>query len=508
MRLHLILPTLFAGLLPPLTAVATNAPTDLPEVATSTADSQSHAFPFRASVQERFAGSGVSAMDVARPLPTDSQLLGASTQKENRFRVGLGLDWAQHNGFFRKAMLEGEADVFFDIWSEGTHSSDQRLRKGFAELTTLAGQVSAGRMVSTWGLGILAQAGEEDPMQFGLRRGGSLVDRVQYAILPAALFESGDLAKAFPLALVVAYDRVVRDDLLDVAVGDHGRQAIGALLYRSKELDFGAYGVSRSQRDKSELGADVTMGDVYGAWRHKTGSYKFEIAGEWAVIAGETTWFRTTAHPESVDLLQHGGVLRAGLSRGPVSARLEFGLASGDSRPQDGTVRSMKFASDYRVGLILFPEFIKRHAQMASANVGDPRFAAAGPAGLERADTGGAVSQAIYLHPVVRFDPARAVSLLWGAVWARSPVDVADVYKTAMAGGTPTGPRGAKQKRDLGLEFDTAIELHHRATCGITMLARVDGAVLLPGEAFADANGQDARVVVAAIGQVGLRANW
>ena len=519
MRFPLLPATLAVGLLLPLAALAQDAVVDLAAAATPiaapapAADAHAHAFPLRAWVQERFAGSGVSAIDVGRPLPTDPQLLGPTTQTENRLRLGLGLDWSSHSGFLRKAMLEGEADVFSDIWSEGTHTSDQRLRKGFIELTTLAGQVSAGRMVSTWGLGILAQSGEEDAMQFGLRRGGSLVDRVQYAILPAALIQSGDPLKAFPLAVVVAYDRIVRDDLMDVENGDHGRQAIGALLYRSADLDLGAYGVSRTQRDKSDLGADVLMGDVYGAWRQKIGSYKLEIAGEWAVIDGSTTWFRTVAHPSSVDILQHGGVLRADLSRGRVSGRLEFGLASGDSRPQDGTLRNMKFASDYRVGLILFPEFVKRQAQIAAANVGDPRFAAAGPAGLERSDTGGAVSQALYIHPVVRFDPAQSVSLLWGAVWARSPVDVADIYKTAMAGGTPTGPRGAKDKRDLGLEFDTAIELHHRATCGITMLARVDGGVLLPGDAFSNPNAvdpaaRDARIVGVVLGQVGLRANW
>lgn len=520
MRNILLLPAFALGFLLPVHAFAQPeaAPVlgaELPAVITpvdASKAAEAHAgLPVHAWVQERFARSGVSAMDVARPLATDSQLLGTSSQTENRLRVGASADWSSEHGFLRKALVQGQADIFSDTWSEGVHSGTPQLREAFVEATTLAGQISAGRMVSTWGLGILAQSGQEDPMQFGLRRGGSVVDRAQYALLPAALFQSGDPLKAFPLAVVVAYDRLVRDDLIDidnVRLREHGRQAVGALLYRAADLELGAYGVSRTQRDVDDLGADVTIGDVYGTWRAKVGAYKVELAAEWAVISGTSTWFRTTANSSEVKLLQHGGVVRADLGRGRFLGRLEFGLASGDSRPQDDTLRNMKFASDYRVGLILFPEFIKRQSQIAAANVRDPRFAAGGPAGLERSDTGGAVSQALYIHPVLRFDPMRSVSVLWGAVWARSPVDVADIYATSMKGGTPTGPRGARQKRDLGLEFDTAIELHHKATCGITMLARVDAGVMLPGDAFADAAGQDARIVAAVLGQIGLRASF
>ena len=82
----------------------------------------------------------------------------------------------------------------------------------------------------------------------------SIGSKAALSILPAALIQSGDPLKAFPLAVVVAYDRIVRDDLMYVENGDHGRQAIGALLYRSADLDLGAYGVSRTQRDASITG--------------------------------------------------------------------------------------------------------------------------------------------------------------------------------------------------------------------------------------------------------------
>ena len=452
----------------------------------------------------RLAGDRVTPIDVNAPDPTH---IAPNDVGEHRLRLGGDVEYAQTEGFVRSLAAQVQADFRQSNYTIDTPDGFL-MRKAFAEATTLAGRLGAGRTTQHWGLGLVAQDGVDDPMQFGMKHGGGIVDRVQYAILPAALFSKGDPLEAFPLALAVAYDRVRLDDMArtDSDVAHHW---LAALLYQGKDLQAGLYGVKRDQKDAAGLGLDAWIGDAYasyGAWTN-TG-WRLSVAGEVAVVSGTTTWLRTITQPDHLNVAQWGGVIRGEAAHKQVKLRLEGGIASGDDRPFDNTLHNFQFASDYHVGLVLFSQYMRQQSRNTMSNLGDPRYTNGAPAGAERVETHGAVTQAMYVHPVVRVEATKRLAVMAGAVLARSPVEVADPFQTYMAGGVPAGPRGAKRQQDLGLEFDTAVEWNQPMAVGLSLLARVDAGVLLPGHAFDAADGTAASAVAAVQGQVALRGAW
>ena len=155
---------------------------------------------------------------------------------------------------------------------------------------------------------------------------------------------------------------------------------------------------------------------------------------------------------------------------------------------------------------------MRQQSRNTMTNLGDPRFTNGAPAGVEHVDTHGAVTQAMYLHPVFRVQPfshkLSRLSLLFGAVIARAPDVVADPYQSYLNGGVPTGPRGAKQQSYLGTEFDSGLQYQAPIAPGLDVLMRVDVGVLFPGHAFDAADGTPAPAVGAVDSQIALRGTW
>jgi hypothetical protein len=410
------------------------------------------------------------------------------------------------------------ATLEFDLW-RNQHSiglrwddPDAALRRGFVEAITDYGLFGAGRTLSTWGVGLLAHDGEDDPMQPGARMGGNIVDRVQYAFAPGSLF--GRDEKSLPLFLAVALDRVVRDDVVDAAAGDVARNAVAALFYRSKDWELGGYFVDRSHDDAQGLGLQARIGDIAGKVNFALGPGTLELAGEGVIVRGETTWLRTPLQPPGIDVAQQGGVLRAdwtqalnGHGKG-LRARLELGHASGDDRPFDATLRPFRFAADHQTTLLLFREAVRQNAAVTALRLSDPALVGAAPAGVEHLDTKGAITNATYIAPAVRMQPYDWLGLLVAATWARAPVDVADPFQSSLAGGQATAWRGAVQARDLGMELDAALELRPRLPYGFWLVVRYDYGVFWPGAAFAGNDGKPARSVTGTLYQLRLEKRF
>jgi hypothetical protein len=472
----------------------------------------------RVHVLQRLMAQQESVRPVAGPLPGEG---GLAPTLRAWSRTRAGLDWLhESNGFVREARAALEFDLDRGTLEPDVADWAVNLRRANLEMTTNIGQFSAGRTVSQWGLGLVAQAGEADPMQFGMRRAGSLVDRVQYAMLPGALWHKGDPRDAFPLAVAVAADRVVSDDLMrargrlqGVTGGDdQGQQVLGALLYRGEHLQAGTYIASRSQTDALGLTLDVVVYDLYARLATRIRGWGVSLAGEGVVARGTTTWLRTVNQNAS-DVAQFGGVVRLDLEHEGLQLRLETGLASADERPFDGAVRAFQFASDYRVGLVLFPSVLAATSTQAVRNLGDPRFVGQAPDGASHIQTHGAVAQAMYLNPTLRMRVRPGLHVLAGALWARQAGAVADPFQSFLAGGEPRGPRGGVGGRDLGLELDGALEWRTHLWRGelrqeLELLVRGDAGVLLPGDAFDNAVGVAAPAVAVVQGQAALRWVW
>lgn len=459
------------------------------------------------NLAQRLVADGVSPVESQGPLATDALRSSSPAQLEYRSRTGGRLSW--HGDQFVRE-LEARLELEIRTWDRpdpALQDGATLLRRGGAELTTSIGRFSLGRMTTTWGLGAVAQDGTDDAMQFGVRRGGNVVTRMGYAFLPAALFQSGDPQQAFPLAIAVAYDWVVRDDLAYFP-GDSAHNAILALVYQGKALQAGLYGVMRDQKDALGLGLNARMADAFFRWRQQGQRDGWVgVSAEGAAIGGTTGWLKTIDHKDGLDIAQLGGVARLEFGLRRWSARIETGVAGADPRPLDGTLRTFRFAADYHVGLVMFAQAQRQLAERAAANLSDPLYVQNAPAGVERLRTEGAVTQAVYLHPVWRAEVGRHVAVLLGGLWAHAPTDVADPFRTWLAGGKATGPRGGTGSRDLGTEFDGAIEAHGNLGPWLRAGLRFDAGVWLPGAAFDDAQGRPMAAVGAWQGSVQLKAD-
>ncbi len=457
-------------------------------------------------LSSRLLADGVSAIETLGPLASDARKVSGPAQIDYRSRAGGRAYWLS-DGFVRDADGRVELELrHSDAATPETDLNGPLVRRAGVELTTTIGRFTVGRTLSQWGLGLVASDGGEDPMQFGGKRGGHVVTRLGWAFLPAALWQSGDPTKAFPLAIAVAYDWVGRDDLANRS-GDTAHNAVAALLYQGSILHAGVYGVLRDQRDALGLSTEAKILDGFARWRVDAPQGRYAIlAAEGAYITGSTGWMKTIGNPSGLDIAQYGGVARVEFGSPYWATRLEAGTASADGRPLDGTLRNFRFASDYHVGLVLFPQVQRVMANNAARNLGDPQYSAYPPAGIERLSTSGAVTQATYLHPVLRWQVSPLAAVLLGGVWAESPTAVADPYRTWLAGGKPTGPRGGAGSRDLGMEFDAGLETVHGLGRWLNLIARVDMGVWFPGAAFNDAAGQSMAAVGAWQGTLMLRS--
>lgn len=477
------------------------------------------------SFEERIAITRTSALDVNRPLPEDDAQLGTHHSVENRTRVGAFAAFRQDSGFFREFRFDVQADVlsghftsslenelltYDPLQPSGTaiDTNGQHLRKASAEITTFAGKILGGRTVNAWGLGVLAQSGVRDPMQFGFKRTGHYVTRLAYSVMPAVWWMGDRARQDAPFVVGFAYDWLAYDDRVQRRDGDSGNNMIVTAGWFGKDFEAGFFGVRRTQTNDKGLDTNAWVADVHVRGTIETDGWKLGMATEWAFVVGETEVARNVTNPDSIDVKQFGGVVRFDIEKDWFVGRLEGGYASGDSRPYDDTLHSFTFPSDYRVGIALFGEYQRRLTAVAAYHAADPRFSGEPPVGFDEVPSRGAVTQAMYLHPVLGVRPIENLTVLAGAVLARAPEDASDAYRTGLAGGVATGPNGATRKRNLGLELDMGVRYQQPIGAGISVEGRFDFGVVFPGEVFDDAQGNEAEAFGVAQGQLLLQGSW
>lgn len=341
------------------------------------------------------------------------------------------------------------------------------LRQAYLAWRLPIGELRAGRMTFSAGLGMLANGGEGEP-DFGDRRHGDLVDRVLVATRPLAGLRAGAFAES--LQFFFAFDSVVRDENADSSRGDRAEQAVVGLQGGGKPFSIGAYHAFRWQKDREdprhpELARSVVEAGSLDAWfdarlaRFGRGhTLRIEAEGAW--IHGRTTRPFPGGPIDGADLSAFGAVARLRYDDEPagVHARLEAGFASGDSDGRDATASAFHFDPDYRVGLILFDQLLPRLTARAVDRLADPSTSSVPPAGLRFAINQGSISNAIFLYPVFRVRPVEGLDLRMAYLFAIAPSSVTDPYNTTLNGGYNTsfggGPPGS---RVLGHEIDMSV---------------------------------------------------
>ena len=491
----------------------------------------------------RFAGTHVTAMD-AEFSDRDDTAIPAEMSLQQRLRFSPTVSWAQETGFVRLLKLSGEVDLLdgaHPLDSEGRevlefaadpgNESDMfdpdniMLRKAYGVVATELGYLKVGRQLSNWGLGLVANDGGRRDMSFGLRKWGDVVDRAQLVLRPVGAITRHE--KKNPLYLVVAADRVVRDDSANLADGVTAYNLIGSMLLKFPSVQGGVYVVRRTQEEsarrlgwecvdadcvvdeslpKEDLQTDVWVFDAFAAGEVTVGPVRLYAEGEAAMLAGETELFSSKDY-ESHKLEELGFVARGGADFGWTHVRLEFGYASGDTDSHDDRIRSFKFDRDYSVGLVLFGEYLGNLTAASAWNLSRPHVSHLAPAGYSHIPTDGAVTNAMYVNPVVKLTPSDNMEVLLGVLYARAEEEAFDPFQSGMMDGAEVkGYRGAAHAVELGWELDLAIS-YAFDLWGVSRLESViEAGWLRPGEAFESETGDPAGAV--GVVQARLHLTW
>ena len=360
------------------------------------------------------------------------------------------------------------------------------VKRAWAEVTTPIGRIMFGRMQSQWGLGILANGGNDIDSDYG-----DMADRIMWAARYQGIVGAlgADFAGEGPTSQQLFQ---YQGQPWDLGQLDDVNQYIAVLGYRPTEDEQlarlrsglpafagGLYYVFRNQILSSENFANLgdsnptlirrdAFAHIFDAWfqfRYE----RFRAETEWTVIYGGIENSAVGVYPgETFDVLQFGGVLQLEYTLlGQPTVRsnrlrlgLEGGYASGDPNQEglpsptngiltqgegngDHTISTFRFDPDYVVDLILFRQIL------------------------------GQVAGAYYFRPWVDYTLAlgagrskKYLTFRLDVLWSRAAEFVSTL----------------SNKADLGLELDASITFE----TADNFIARLQYGVMFPFGAFED----------------------
>ncbi len=492
-------------------ATGTHGPSHGSRGGSAPASDQGRTFYGKLDGEYRVRLEGMSDIPL-EPLPgTYPPVLGQNFWADQWIRI------RAHFGLRPHLEVVGQIDLFDGVLLGHTTSgvaAAKRPRNGYSAFPGVdprwlyldwynsLGLVRAGLAGEQWGLGIVANDGEQEPV-FGDYHYGDRVLRVLFGAKPFGLQS--------PVTVALAGDSVFDDITADIRQGDHAWEGVLAAYWEKDEKTLGFYGVYRAQTSPvrglpsdapRHDRLDVGVLDLFARWHwDDPGGGRIVAAIEGAGILGTTTLTRTVDNPTN-DVRQLMVTAQLGRKSPALDVMLEGGYASGDSNTEDAVQRQAIMDPDHHVGLILFPEVMAfmtaRSATLAQASA---TFGRPAP-GSNLLPTNGGVSNAFYLFPWVTWRVSSLVETRLGAVWAVASTDVVDPYVQKAESRSVNYRGGDPRNRDLGFEVDGAFLLHGQPTDSIRLEGGLEGGVLLPGHAFDNAAGEPMAPV--ALGRVRL----
>lgn len=380
-------------------------------------------------------------------------------------------------------------------------------------------EVRLGLMTSDFGLGLVADDGrDEDWKLFNNKWGGDRGVRLLVATKPLAAFATSRTMKNVYLGL--GADVVFQDDNANFIDGDRALQFIGSIFYRDTnpanhdDTEFlGVYAAYRQQTDREvrdvtpqdEL--NVLALDISGSKSWTADDLWISLGAEAALLSGDTTRTYTQSGETSTSLLALGAAAEAQLTWKPanVSLKMLSGYASGDADLDDDTVYRFRFDPNYKVGLVLFDQYIPAVTRESYERVTDPTRSGEPQRGVFGLVNDGAIENAVYLNPQLLFGRPDGLMTGVGLLWAWSAEPFYDPYSTFASGGTPTGINGRSEAtRDLGLEVDVAAQYKYKIVSDLTLDLKAEYGIFFPGTAFDDAQGNSAAAQSLVRARVGL----
>lgn len=410
------------------------------------------------------------------------------------------------SGLFAGDLAPAFADLGYTERSErnGIRPRGFDFRYLFASLKLPIGLLQIGQMPNHWGMGLVANSGEGmDATDFGDLRFGDIVDGFLFGTRPLAFL--GPRSKlAQQVVGGVAGHVVYRDRFASLvsraggglAFADVALQGVLFARWEPSELTrVGFYAARRSQSYANNAGnLHAWIFDAHARTEIVFPSFdaSLRLEAEGAEFYGGTS-HAANLNTGSVKIAQQGLVARATVTRNEMEAELELGYASGDSNPFDDVATGFTASRDYKVGLVLWDELMLFQTQNSARRLGDPNLSGRPPGGLDLLPTEGAVTNALYLNPRLRWKPdlfGGRLRAVVGVLFTRAPEPVADPYQSFLAG-APRNVFGAPAGRSYGTELDAGVTVRVPLSKNRQVGLEVGGqyGILFPGDVFTRADG-------------------
>jgi hypothetical protein len=378
-----------------------------------------------------------------------------------------------------------------------------KIRRAYGELVTPIGLFRIGRQPTTESTGLLVADGEGRPNRFGYSYSGDSSDRLLFVTKPLEGLKpeaERDTSRDNGLFLMGFYDRVATGETR--LFGDD-LQGVGTVV---KWLN-----------PQPTARTNVELQMVYGHRWERDFDTAIHILNGRAIgridrlsagVEGAAIFGQTREVSDALSLINNDPIVRQKVeqwgARGVVrwdeqlwTGYFEVDFASGDHNPNPGTaLTQLYFAEDANVGLLMFERILAfESARSAGSGVELLNRIGAKTFPAERVDSRGSFTNAIALFPQADVRPIKHVLVRGGVLMAWAPSGTVDPIETLKqrdgleVEDDLVNYNGGKPGNFYGTELDLRLQweyLNH-------FLFDLEGAVLFPGDAFEDENGQAAR---------------
>ena len=199
--------------------------------------------------------------------------------------------------------------------------------------------------------------------------------------------------------------------------------------------------------------------------------------------------------------------MRLGYLPADLALEIRAGYASGDADPDDDTLYRFRFDPNHKVGLVLFGHVMPALTRTHHERVTDPTRTGQPPRGVDGLLSDGAVENALYVFPQIRWGQEMGFQAVLGWLIAQSDVPIADPFSSFANGGNPVGALGKNPaSTQLGHEVDFALAYRGEWADALTWEVRGEHGLFFPGEAFEDASAN--RPDPVHLGRVRVGLSW
>lgn len=432
--------------------------------------------------------------------PSSTTGVGIASKRPNESTMGVGL------------IREGGGNSVDDYGLVLKGLTPIQINYIYGEVLLPFGLLRVGRQPTVDNGTIAINDGRADRNRWGVSQYHSASDRIAFGTKISELFgiiangKEHQIDKSLDNGVILglAYDMLVEDE---PSVADDDLEAFSLML------DF------RSKDPSAILGDDAgpirfTSAFSY-RWDQRYGTqifamplllemnyWKLHFRGEFSYIFGQTreisAGFAELANSPVVmqDISMMMGRAIVDLKLDDLTLTMLYGYASGDEDPRATTVTSQAtWARDTNLGLLMFEHTLAyQSARTAAVGVENLKAKNAASFPITETATDGRATNMHALFPQIFYNPIDDLTIKAGALFAWTAVPAIDPIMTTLAidgdsiKDDQVNFNGGKPGNYWGTEIDLGVEYRYKEF----FQAVVEAAILFPGNAFYDENGEAA----------------